>query len=193
VTSDTAPLPIAPRVLAALVVVAFGVLDATAEDAAPNGAWRIEPQAVADSTQPDFLLVTSATGDADATFGLWCRRDLSIYAFVMRDARLARLAAAEETPMALRPGDDEPARFAATSLGDGRVILQEKVHQTAFAAILASLKQTAAASLEVSIDDRRWVFPLDGFVGEIPALAARCDFAPGEAQMRDGLPSRPGR
>jgi hypothetical protein len=141
-------------------------------------SWRIEEAATPTYQGREILLARSATGSEAATFALACLPDISVYAFVVRDASLARFARAEEAAVRVQVGDGEVAGFTATARGDGSVILQEKVHQTPFSLIFAALKQAKGGAAEISVADHRWVFALDGFVDALPKLAERCGFEP---------------
>src|SRR5262245_4212779 len=158
----------------ALSVLALGSAPLSAQ---VYGAWRM-PTAERDPGSQERSIETSAIDDAGTTFGLACRLDLSLYAFAVRSDRLARLAPAEDTTIALRVADEEPVRFTATARASGTVIVQQTTHQTAFAAIYAMLKQAGAATVAVSVADQSWVFALDGFNDATPELARRCGFDP---------------
>jgi hypothetical protein len=190
--------PAIRSIATALTVAATGACHCWAQGGSPpappaSATWRIESAPDQDSQQEAFSLVTAALGNTGATFGLWCRPDLSLYALIVRDSRLAQLARDAEVTVAVRFPNQEPVRWQAASRGDGSVVIQERTHQTAFTLILASLKQHDGASVELSIGNDQWVFRLDGFSGSLPALIERCEFEPdpARARVRGDQPSRP--
>jgi len=142
-----------------------------------SGAWRIETAPDPDSQQENFSLATSAVTDQDATFSLWCRPAMPLYYFAIRDARLALPSGAEVTLSIRYPGE-EPVRWQVASPGNGSVVVQERVHQTAFSLILLSLRQTTATSVDLAIDDHQWTFRLDGFAPSLAALIDACGVEP---------------
>ena len=171
--------------VAALATVALAA-PARAESDAPrlpqaSGAWRIETAPDPDSQQEDLSLATSAVADQDATFSLWCRPAMPLYYFAIRDARLALRAGAEVTLSIRYPGE-EPVRWQVASRGHDSVVVQERVHQTAFSLILMSLRQTTATSVDLAIDDHRWTFRLDGFAPSLAALIDACGVEPDPAR-----------
>ena len=149
-----------------------------------SGAWRLESVQDAGSKEENFSLLTPAVGNTDATFSLWCKPDVALYYFAIRDARLAERQSGEEATVTVRIGDREPARFLAASAGGGGVVIQEIVHQTAFTLILASLRQRGAATVELSVADLQWVFSLDGFADAIQSMTEHCKFAPDPGRAR---------
>ena len=62
------------------------------------------------------------------------------------------------------------------------------MHQTAFALILAALKQGGATFVEVTVEDHSWAFALDGFAAALPALTERCGFPFGSVPRDMGEP-----
>jgi len=149
-----------------------------------SGAWRIDSVQDADSKEENFSLLTTAVGNTDATFSLWCKPDVPLYYFAIRDPRLAERPSGEETAVTVRLADQEPARFLAASAGSGSVVIREIVHQTAFTLILASLRQRGAATVELSVADLHWVFSLDGFADSMQSLTEHCKFAPDPGRAR---------
>jgi len=69
-----------------------------------------------------------------------------------------------------------------TASGDGSVVLQERVHQTAFTLMLTSLRQTTVSTIELAVDDHRSTFRLEGFAASLAALIDACGSAPGPAR-----------
>src|SRR5262245_50531146 len=138
---------IATMSVAALATVALAASARAESDAVrlpqASGAWRIETAPAPDSQQEDLSLATSAVADHDASFSLWCRPAMPLYYFAIRDARLALQAGAEVTLSIRYPGE-EPVRWQVVSRGHDSVVVQERVHQTAFSLILMSLRQTTA-------------------------------------------------
>jgi hypothetical protein len=171
-------------VVTVLTVLSLDVFCRLAQgDPQPTGMWRIEP--VPDKeTEKSLSLGTSAVNSKDATLSIWCERDVTHYYLAIRDSRLARLPSAAEAAVTVRVGDGEPAQFVGTSRGNGQVIIQERVHQTAFSLILASLSQGGAGRVELSIDDQQWVFPMDGFASAMESLIKQCGFAPDPMRAR---------
>jgi hypothetical protein len=175
-------------------MLASGALPAMAET---SGSWRIEEVATPTYQGREIQLLRSPTGNQGTSFALACLPDTSVYAFVLRDASLARFARAEEAAIRVRVAVGEVVGFTGTARGDGSVILQEKVHQTPFSLILAALKQAKDGSAEISIADHQWAFALDGFVEALPKLAERCGFepaigtGPGPRVRGPGQPPRP--
>src|SRR2546430_2326417 len=109
-------------ILAALAV--LGVLPCWAQNdssGAPkqSGAWRIDSVQDAGSKEENFSLLTTAVGNTDATFSLWCKPDVPLYYFAIRHPRLAELPSGQETTVTVRVGDREPVRFLAASAGGG--------------------------------------------------------------------------
>src|SRR5215813_14279527 len=148
---------IATMSVAALATVALAAPARAASDAPRrpqvSGAWRIETAPDPDSQQENFSLATSAVTDQDATFSLWCRPAMPLYYFAIRDARLA-LPSGTEVTLSIRYPGEEPVRWQVAARGDGSVVVQERIHQTAFSPILASLRQTTANTVELAIDDQ---------------------------------------
>jgi hypothetical protein len=173
----------APRLtigaLAALVAGCFSAIAQGAPSAnRASGAWHIEPAADSDAKQDDASLRTPALDNSEASLSLRCKPEISLYEFVVRDPRLTRLPAAEEVSFAIRHPGREPARLLAVSRGNGSVVIQERIHQTAFALLLASLLQADGEAVEIAIDDQQWVFPLPGFAAALTSLTAQCGFPP---------------
>jgi hypothetical protein len=180
--------PVVRIVVAAASVLALGVQGRAQGDAqrlpSASGAWRIEAQPDAESNQENFSLATSALGDKDATLSLWCKPDLSLFYFAVRDARLAALPSGTEVTLSIRYPNEEAVRWQVASRGDGSIVVQERVHQTAFSLTLASLKQTSAAAAEFAIDGHQWTFSLEGFARSLRALIEACAFEPDPARAR---------
>ena len=151
-----------------------------ADEAQPSsrstGAWRIETIAGQDG-QESFAAVTSAIDDGDAQLSLTCRHDPDHYYFAVKDAGLPADGTIGEATVMVQAGSREPARFT-TVARDGRALIQERVHQTAFTIVFGTLSQSDAATADVSIDDRKRVFPLTGFNAAVEVLAERCGFEP---------------
>jgi hypothetical protein len=151
-----------------------------ADEAQPSaqstGTWRIEAIAGQDG-QDGFAAVTSAVDDDGAQLSLTCRRDPDHYAFAVRSAGLPTDGTVAETILMVQTGSREPARFT-TAARDGRALIQERVHQTAFTIMFATLSQSDAATVDISIEERKRVFPLTGFNAAVDVLAERCGFAP---------------
>lgn len=171
--------------VAALATVALAA-PARAESDAPrlpqaSGAWRIETAPDPGSQQEDLSLATSAVADQDASFSLWCRPAMPLYYFAIRDARLALQAGAEVTLSIRYPGE-EPVRWQVASRDHDSVVVQERVHQTAFSLILMSLRQTTATSVDLAIADHRWTFRVDGFAPSLAAFIDACGVAPDPAR-----------
>ena len=167
-------------IVAATLAVALATAARSEKDASrqADGPWRIETSKDSGSQPENVALVTSAI-DRDATFTVGCKPDLRLYYLAVRDARLTELAAGSEATLAIRYPGEEPTRWQAASRGDGSVIVQEIVQQTAFTLILLSLKQTAATTAELSIDDHQWTFRLENFSAALQDLIAACGFPPG--------------
>jgi hypothetical protein len=155
-----------------------------------TGAWRIETSKASESQQDNVALVTPAI-DTDATFSLGCKPDVWLYYLAVRDARLTELAAGSEATLSIRYPGEEPTRWQVASRGDGSVVVQEIVQQTAFTAILASLKQTTALTVEFAIDDYRWTFRLDNFSAVLQSLVDACGFPPDPARTSAGQDDKP--
>jgi hypothetical protein len=147
-----------------------------------RGAWRIETSKASESQHADVALVTSAV-DQEATFTLGCKADLRLFYLAVRDARLD-LAAGAEATLAIRYPGEEPTRWQVAARGDGSVIVQEVVQQTAFTLILASLRQTTAPTVEFAVEDRRSTFRLEEFSAALQDLIAACGFPPDPARNR---------
>ena len=157
----------------------------------PTGAWRLETAPDSDAQQESFSLVTSAVDNKDATFALGCRPSVPLYFFALHDTRLALPAGAEVT-LSVRYPDAEPVRWQVTASGDGSVVLQERVHQTAFTLMLTSLRQTTVSTIELAVDDHRSTFRLEGFAASLAALIDACGSAPGPARATTRKRSSPG-
>ena len=167
------------RVIMAVAFALDGAVGSWAADEAEppppsTGAWRIETIAGQDG-QDSFAAVTSAIGDDDAQLSLTCRRDPDHYWFAVKSADLPDTVG--ETTLMVQAGSREPARFT-TLARDGRAIIQERAHRTAFTIVFGTLSQSDAATVDISIADRRRVFPLTGFNAATEALAERCGFEP---------------
>lgn len=147
--------------------------------------WQIESVPDGQAKPESISLRAAAIGNDDASLSLRCRPDVPVYEFVIRDPRLAKLPTAAEVSLAIRHPSREPVRLLASARGDGSVLIQERVHQMTFSSLLASLSQHAAP-LELTIDDDRWAFPLQGFATAVESLTAQCGFAPGPARPRQG-------
>jgi hypothetical protein len=143
-----------------------------------TGAWRIE-------AATNFVsLSTAAIDNGTASLTLRCRPDISLYEFVLRDPRLARLPSAAEVSMAVRHPRQEAARFMAVARGDGSVLAQERIHQAAFSSILALVTAGDVDTVELAISDEQWAFRLQGFAAALAALTAQCGFAPDPMRAR---------
>jgi hypothetical protein len=164
-----------------------------ADDPQPSaqdtGAWRIETIAGQDG-QDSFAALTSAIDDVDAQLSLTCRRDPDHYYFAVKSAGLPADGSIGETTVMVQTGGREPARFT-TVARDGRALIQERVHQTAFTIVFGTLSQSDAATAEISIDDRKRVFPLTGFNAAADVLAERCGFGPDPARGAGGRAGSP--
>jgi hypothetical protein len=177
------------RIILAALVVLLGILPCWAQSDSSgvpkqSGAWRIDSVQDAGSKEENFSLLTSAVGNKDATFSLWCKPDVPLYYFAIRDPHLAELPPGQETAVTVRLGDQEPVRFLAASAGGGSLVIQEIVHQTAFTLILASLRQRGAATVELSVANLQWVFSLDGFADSMQSLTEHCKFPPDPGRAR---------
>jgi len=167
-----------------LAVLAQVVVPCLAEDATPPallqaaGAWRIEPPPEKDTTPDKLAAVTSALDNKDATLALWCKPDVPVYYFILHDPRLARLALGDDVAVGVQQPGEAQVRFAVSSPGDASVIVQERVHQVAFALLLGALNREGATQVELALDQDQWVFSLDGFRTLLPSLTERCGAAP---------------
>src|SRR5262245_57343203 len=187
----------AVRVIAASLTVLALVAQARGENDAqrlqdPIGTWRFEAAPDADAQRDNVTLASAAVGRTDATFSLRCRPAVPLYDFAIRDPRLASLAAGAEATLSIRYADAEPTRWQVASRGDGSVVVQEVVHQTAFTLILASLKQATADTVEFAIDNYQWAFRLDGFAPALEALVTACGFEPGATRQAAKERAAPG-
>jgi hypothetical protein len=147
-----------------------------ADEAKSTGAWRIETIASQDG-RGSFAALASAIDDDDAQLSLTCWRDPDHYAFAVKSAGLPTDGTVGETTLMVQTGSREPARFT-TVARDGRAIIQERVHQTAFTIMFGTLSQSDAETVDISIDERKRVFPLTGFNAAVDVLAERCGFGP---------------
>jgi hypothetical protein len=175
-------------ILRVIVVVSIGIAAASehapssraADGAQPSpqstGAWRIETISGQDG-QDSFAAVTSAIDDDGAQLSLTCRRDPDHYYFAVKSTGLPADGTVGETTLMVQTGSREPARFTAVAR-DGRALIQERVHQTAFTIVFGNLSHSDAATVDISIDDRKRAFPLTGFNAAVEVLAERCGFEP---------------
>ena len=148
-----------------------------------GGVWQLEPVADGQSKPESISLRAAAVGNDAASLSLRCRPDVTLYEFVIRDPRLAKLPPAAEVSLAIRHPNREPVRLLASARGGGSVLIQERVHQMTFSSLLASLSHPDAAPIELAIDDDRWAFPLQGFATARESLTAQCGFEPGGAPI----------
>src|SRR5262249_9238002 len=168
---------------AVLAFLSAAIIPCLAQDDAPAlpqaaGAWRIEPPPEKDTTPDKLAAVTSALDNKDATLALWCKPDVPVYYFILHDPRLARLALGDDVVVGVQQPGEAQVRFAVSSPGDASVIVQERVHQVAFALLLGALNREGAAQVELALDQDQWVFSLDGFRTLLPSLTERCGAAP---------------
>src|SRR5215211_1204202 len=176
--------PACLRVILIALAVVWPVLARAQDNAPASGAWQLEPVPEGQAKPESISLRATAIGHDDASLSLRCRPDVPLYEFVIRDPRLAKLPAAAEVSLAIRHSSREPVRLLASARGDGRVLIQERVHQMTFSSLLGALGQHHAAPIELAIDDDRWAFPLQGFAPAFELLTAQCGFEPGPARGR---------
>jgi hypothetical protein len=163
--------------LAAVSVHAPGsrAADETQPPARSTGTWRIETIAGQDG-QESIAAVTSAIDDDGAQLSLTCRRDPDHYTFAVKSGG-SPADSVEEAVVTVQTGSREPARFT-TIARDGQALIQERVHQTAFTIVFGTLSQSDAATADISVGERKRIFPLTGFNAAVEVLAERCGFEP---------------
>jgi len=157
------------------------------EDAAQapvdTGTWRIEPAESGDAKPDEIALRTPAIDNDEASLTLRCRLGVTLYEFVLRDPRLARLPV-DGVSMAMGNGSAEPARLMGVTRGDGSVLVQERAHQTTFSLLLSLAVPADVEKLDLAIGDDRWAFPLHGFTAGLKQLTERCGFPPDPTRAR---------
>jgi hypothetical protein len=145
---------------------------------AEKGKWKITVPAVPNAMQDQFALSTPAIDQSGASFRLACRSDPQIYYFAIPDTRLAELPLGEEAAIEIRMPSQDPVRFQGGSRGDGSIVIQERIQQTAFTIIRNWLIQSDASSIGLAVGNHQWMFSLDGFAALTDLLAERCGYAP---------------
>ena len=148
-----------------------------------TGTWRIEPAESGDAKPDEIALRTPAIDNDEASLTLRCRPDVTLYEFVLRDPRLAKLPA-DGVSIAMGNGRADPTRLMGVARGDGSVLVQERVHQTTFSLLLSLAVPADAEKIELAIGDDRWAFPLHGFTAGLKQLTERCGFPPDPTRAR---------
>ena len=172
--------PTLPVIMAATIGLVAAAASRAADEAQPSprstGAWRIETIAGQDGQENSYAAVASAIDDGGAQLSLTCRRDPDHYTFAVKSDGLP-VDGVEEAVVMVQTGSREPARFT-TMARDGRALIQERVHQTAFTIVFGNLSQSDAATADISVGERKRTFPLTGFGAAVEVLAERCGFEP---------------
>jgi hypothetical protein len=151
--------------------------DAPAQAPPDTGTWQIEPAPEKDAKQEQVSLRSPAIENDDATLTLRCRPEVTVYEFVIRDARLAKLPP-DAVSIAMGRAHGEQVRLMGAARPDGSVLVQERVHQITFSSLLALFMQHDAERVELAIGDDGWAFPAHGFAAALPLLTERCGFEP---------------
>jgi hypothetical protein len=149
---------------------------------AEKGNWKVTLPVPANAAQDQFVLSTAAIDQNAATFHLSCRSDPQVYYFAVQDARLAELSWGKQAAIEMRLSNQEPVRFQAASRGDGSIVIQERVQQTAFTLIHNWLLHGGTSNIGLAVGKYQWVFSLDGFAALMDLLAERCGYAPDPAR-----------
>ena len=147
---------------------------------AEKGKWKVTVPAAPNAMDDKFALGTPAIDQSDASFRLACRSDPQIYYFAIQDARLAELPLGEEAAIEIRMPSQDPVRFQGGSRGDGSIVIQEGIQQTAFIII------RDASRIGLAVGNHQWMFSLDGFAALTDLLAERCGYAPAPPRALEG-------
>jgi hypothetical protein len=145
---------------------------------AEKGNWKLTLPAAINAAQDKFALSTRAIDQDDTSFRLSCKRDPQLYYFAIQDVRLAELPLGEEAAIEIRIPNQDSVRFQGGSRGDGSIVIQEVVQQTAFTVVHSWLLQDGASTLGLAVGNYQWMFSLDGFAALMDLLVERCGDGP---------------
>lgn len=170
------------RGIAAFCVIVLAMPVAATENIATSGAWHLFSDFNAVSKTENFFIVTLDT-TRSAQLGLECRKDLKTHFFYVFDKSLSVLPFNSKVASTMRVSNEEPFELLGSSVGAGRIVIEERLHGPSFSLLLMSIYEKETA-IGVSIGSYQWLFSLQGFSRAADALGARCGFTPDPQRRR---------
>ena len=155
---------------------------AAAEHVATSGKWHLFSEFNAVSKTENFFIVTLDT-TRETQLALECRKNLKTYFFYVADKSLSVLPFNNKVIITMRLSNDEPFELLGSSVGEGRIVIEERLHGPSFSLLLVSVYEKET-EIGVSVGSYQWLFSLQGFSRGADALGTHCGFTPDPARHR---------
>jgi hypothetical protein len=151
-----------------------------------GGSWRIYSELNAVSKRENYFLGTPAINNSDALFLLSCKKEITTFYFALEDKRLRVLPFGKQVSLTVRLANDEPFDVLAMSTGEGKLVVEERMHGPSFSLLLMKLYQNRPSSVGFSVGSLQWFYRADGFPEMADRLGEHCGFTPDPARAREG-------